>query len=203
MCSNHLLQQQVAALSSVQPALIEDFCHSMIEDVALGGIFDIMAPWMLHSFLSVSINCTGCKPNLCMPVQVQVVPLPPPSLEPPKVVVRVPKAVRERQEAAAAAAAQKEAATAVDANAAPASEDAPEQAEPTSEVGGIPSLEQPSYAKTAALASRGSDAEGAEKESDKAQPREREVKSRSPVRRRSLSLSPALSIERSPPARKV
>ena len=193
MCSNHLLQQQVAALSSVQPALIEDFCHSMIEDVALGGIFDIMAPWMLHSFLSVSINCTGCKPNLCMPVQVQVVPLPPPSLEPPKVVVRVPKAVRERQEAAAA----------VDANAAPASEDAPEQAEPTSEVGGIPSLEQPSYAKTAALASRGSDAEGAEKESDKAQPREREVKSRSPVRRRSLSLSPALSIERSPPARKV
>ena len=36
-------------------------------------------------------------------VQVVVIPLPPPSLEPPKVAVKIPKAVQERKAAAAAA----------------------------------------------------------------------------------------------------
>jgi hypothetical protein len=35
-----------------------------------------------------------------VPLQVQVVPLPPSSLEPPKVALKVPKAVQEREEAA-------------------------------------------------------------------------------------------------------
>ena len=36
-------------------------------------------------------------------MQVVVIPLPPPALEPPKVAVRIPKAVQERKAAAAAA----------------------------------------------------------------------------------------------------
>lgn len=35
--------------------------------------------------------------------QVVVIPLPPPSLEPPKVAIKIPKAVQERKAAAAAA----------------------------------------------------------------------------------------------------
>ena len=138
-------------------------------------------------------------------VQVQVVPLPPPkiaaALEPPVVPLRVPKSVRERQEAAAAAAAQPEAA---DVSADVASDPSPKQAAvPGPEIRSVPSPERPPSshidvpAPKAALDGKTTHSEEQERLKETGLDN-RKVSARG----RSLSPSPARSLTRSPP-RKV
>ena len=136
-----------------------------------------------------------------MHAQVQVVPLPPPSLEPPKVPLRVPKAVRERQEAAAAAAAAKEAAASAQ-NGAPASVAAAPGDKETIPDDDLP--RHPGSSKAAAaLVPRGSAGEEGVKGGDDMEQGNKKSEGRLSGRGRSPSLSPARSLDRSPPARKA